>query len=35
VHRHLETKYGGVERYLESVGVNKEMQGTVKHIIAA
>ncbi|KAF2652091.1 hypothetical protein K491DRAFT_605644 [Lophiostoma macrostomum CBS 122681] len=33
VHEHLETKYGGVSKYLESVGVSRAMQETVTHII--
>ncbi|KAF2644363.1 hypothetical protein P280DRAFT_230618 [Massarina eburnea CBS 473.64] len=35
VHTHIETKYGGVEPYLESTGVTKEMMDSVRRILRA
>lgn len=35
VHEHLQSKYGGVESYLDSVGVNTEMQDRVRSILLA
>ncbi|KAF2112267.1 protein-tyrosine phosphatase-like protein [Lophiotrema nucula] len=35
VHQHIQTKYGGVESYLEAAGVDREMQQRVKDILLA
>ncbi|KAF2185011.1 tyrosine/serine phosphatase-like protein [Zopfia rhizophila CBS 207.26] len=33
VHEHIEKKYGGVEGYLEGIGVTKEMRERIKNIL--
>lgn len=33
VHQHIESKYGGVEGYLEKAGVHKEMRNRVKELL--